>query len=105
MLSTNQRQLILSYKELQKSRALRIRALKDEMKTGMRGGETTNQPWRIQGQLLPTAKYEYRHMHIALCMLRGRTWDEIEKGGDHSHNPDLLQSLMKEFKEKFDAAA
>jgi hypothetical protein len=105
MLTVNQKDLIRKFKEEQKVRALAIRSLKDEMKAGMRGEETTNKPWKIQASLLPTAKYEFRHHHIAYCTLRGRTMDEIEKGGDHSRNEAYIDSLIKAFKEKFDAAA
>jgi len=103
MLTAKQKELIRIYKEEQKVRALGIRSLKDEIKAGMRGEETTHKPWAIQGSMLPHAKYEYRHHHIAYCTMRGRTMDEIEKGGDHSRNEAYIESLIKAFKEKFDA--
>lgn len=105
MLSMKQKELILEFKTERKKLAQDIRNLKEQMKDGMRGKEVAISPGRIQSSFLPIAKYEFRHQHIAYCMLRGRTMEEIEAGGDHSRNEEYINSIMSAFKEKFDAAA
>jgi len=105
MLSVKQKELIVEFRAERKKLAQDIRDLKDMMKDGMRGKEVTITPGVIQSSRLPNAKYEFRHKHIAYCMLRGRTMEQIEAGGDHSRNEDYINSIMSAFKEKFDAAA
>lgn len=61
-------------KENLKMQARDIRTLKDQVRDGMRKGDYV---WRLQGDL-ENAKREYRYDHVAYCMLRGRTYEEIE---------------------------
>jgi len=37
--------------------------------------------WKIQSRLYDQ-KFEFRHKHIAYCLLRGRTMEQIEKPGE-----------------------
>jgi len=41
-------------------------------------------------------RYEARHHHIAYCLLRGRTIDEIEKpADDNTHSEYYVEQIMK----------
>lgn len=41
-------------------------------------------------------KYEFRHKHIAYCMLRGRTYEQIELYCKVSPNFDYVDAVMEE---------
>ena len=48
--------------------------------------------------------YDFRHRHIAWCLFRGKTIDQIEKPSeDNNPNAKLIQKYMEEFNEKFEA--
>ncbi len=57
-----------------KEQAKTIRTLKDAINSGMREGKYV---WREQGDLL-RAQRKFRYEHVAYCMLRGRTYEQIE---------------------------
>lgn len=61
-------------KENLKAQATQIRALKDAINSGMRAGKYV---WREQGDLL-SATRKFRYEHVAYCLLRGRTYEQIE---------------------------
>lgn len=51
------------------------------------------------------AKRQYRHEHIAYCLVRGRTYDEIEKPAE-DNKPDwkLIDALRDVLQKKVDEA-
>lgn len=52
--------------------------------------------WKIQGYV-DYYKHEFRHKHIAYCMLRGRTYEQIELYCKVSPNFDLVNKIMEEY--------
>jgi hypothetical protein len=45
-------------------------------------------------------KFEFRHRHIAYCMLRGRSYEQIERKFREGHEPDMnyVEKLQEQFK-------
>lgn len=94
-------------KELLKAEALELRAFKAHTKEAQRTKkpEFTTWPeyhkcWLAQPSRLHYKKKEYRHMHIAYCMLRGRTYEQIEPKVREGNpvNADLLNRYLARFK-------
>jgi len=92
-----------------KSLAHTITESKKQFKEDQRNGILCwkSEAWRTLGK----AQHEYRHRHIARCMLRGRTLIQIEnkercaneKGRCYSCNhPDLkyVEKLLKEYRDE-----
>lgn len=75
-----------------KETATKIRQLKAAIPELQRAGKAY---WREQGSLA-SAKYEYRHHHIAYCELRGRTRDEIESPRDGNEPNESHINRIKE---------
>jgi len=47
---------------------------------------------------LQNLQYETRHLHIAFCLIRGRTIDEIEKPAvGNEHNAQYVKRIMDNF--------
>jgi len=81
-------------KAKQKELAKEIRKLKSMRKLGNRGKYPL---WKIESKLY-RAKYEYRHKHIAYCLIRGRSRLEIEQPKvDNLPNENYLQQLQEEY--------
>jgi len=72
-------------KEELKAKAKKLSALKIEIKETMRSGKYAG---RLQGNLIDDV-CEWRHKHIAYCMLKGRTLDEIESNCHEDNKPNL----------------
>lgn len=70
-----------------KETAVTIRSKKSERKGAKFG-------W-VQG--LDDLRYRYRHCHLAYCLLRGRTMEQIERSCRTDNLPDenYVDSLMK----------
>lgn len=68
------KQLYKRIKKEQKVRAKELRALKNSRKKDKRNGR---QLWKILSDIYHY-KWEYRHVHIAYCELRGRSREQIE---------------------------
>lgn len=81
-------------KEILKKEAKALTALKAEIKEKMRNGEDT---WREQGNLYSN-KYTWRHKHIAYCLLKGRTYEQIERKCGEDNKPN--QRLIDKYKEE-----
>jgi len=69
------REVIRSFKAELKVLASTIRSTRTQFKEAQRAGTDI---WKLSSAL-STAQYEFRHKHIAYCLLRGRTRDEIEQ--------------------------
>lgn len=82
-------------KENLKKEAKEIKELKIAMKNAMRGSSCGHV---FQGKL-STAKYHWRHKHIAYCMLKGRKLEDIEKNSWKAGEPSLR--LIEKYKEEF----
>jgi hypothetical protein len=86
---------IVEIKEMLKSEAKGLRDTKAEIKNGMRDGKYVGS---LQSKLAST-KYHWRHKHIAYCLLKGRTIEEIEShcSDDNLRNDALVEKYKKEF--------
>lgn len=44
---------------------------------------------------------DYRHMHIAYCLLRGRTMEQIENKVRENNSPNMtrVENIMREYRE------
>lgn len=83
-----------------KKTAVEIREKKNQRKGSPYG--------RVAG--LDSLRYEYRHYHVAYCLLRGRDISEIEPRHDEENNPrsdyyikQIMAPVEKHFKELEDA--
>jgi len=57
----------------------------------------TESLWKIQSRI-DSSKYEFRHKHIAYCLLRGRTMEQIEKPrSDNYPNQYEIDKYMEQF--------
>jgi len=65
----------LEIKETIKKEAKELRELKLAFKDGQRGMNKGPRVWESD---VYRAKHNWRHKHIAYCIMRGRTHDEIE---------------------------
>lgn len=53
---------------------------------------------------LGSMQHEFRHRHIAYCLLRGRRLEEIEKPAeDNAPNMKRVEQYMEEYRERFEA--
>ena len=78
---------IFQLKEEQKKLAEKIKETKDKARGNVEL-EPGDYPSTYQYQLLGL-KHEYRHKHIAYCLLRGRKYEEIERTCRDDHKPDF----------------
>ncbi len=46
------------------------------------------------------SKYEARHKHIAYCMLRGRTYEQVENSCRETPNMKYVEEIMEAFREE-----
>jgi len=81
-------------KEQLKDKARSIRSLKMTRKTDVGAN------WKIY-----VAAREYRHEHIAYCLVRGRSYEQIEKPSEFNKpNWDIINSLKDKLQKKVDEA-
>jgi len=81
-------------KEQLKDMARHIRSLKLARKTDKHSNYTI---WR--------AGWDFRHEHIAYCLVRGRTYDQIEKPSEFNKpSKSKIESLYNTLKAKVDRA-
>lgn len=85
-----------------KELAANIRTTRQNFRSAQRGSipaETLSTPmWKTPMHLASLA-YEFRHKHIAYCLLRGRTYEEIENKvlPDNSPNWEVVEAYKTEF--------
>lgn len=97
--------LKLSLKELAESISKSKRSLKDCQRRTGQAGEWEGQPGHSKyfyySSDVMSAKYEFRHKHIAYCLLRGRTIEQIEMPAK-DNQPDLsyIQEIQNEYREE-----
>ena len=82
---------ILQIKEELKTESKQIRTLKNKFKEAQRNGE-----WGVSG--LWTARWNWRHKHIAYCLLRGRKIEDIERKVREGNEPSqrLIDKYIEE---------
>lgn len=76
-----------------KLEALKIRALKADIKTKQKKGDYAGHD---QSKLV-SLKWDYRHRFIAYCMIRGRTYKQIERTCRVDPNMDRVQEAINEY--------
>jgi len=87
---------ILKVKKQQKELAKQIRKLKVQRKLKNRNGRSL---WSIESELFKL-KYEYRHQHIAYCIICGRERYEIENPRPGNEpNERYLDALLGEYEQ------
>jgi len=86
-------------KEDQKKLAKELRTTKSLFKSMQKNGNANCREFWDVDIKKDKLKKEFRHKHIAYCILRGRTIEEIERTvrEDNKHNPRLVEEYIKEF--------
>jgi hypothetical protein len=83
-----------------KALASQIRSLKASFKTSQReshgGGD-----WNIRGEQKQLS-FDYRHMHLAYGLIRGRTMEQMEAKVAEGNEPSMayVEKLVKELESK-----
>jgi len=97
----------LQLKEEQKDRACVIRRGK-ELRKPSNYKEATQEEKDFYGSIdnvpykLWRLRYEYRHWHIALSLLRGRKIEEIEQPREgNEHDETYVAKIIQQIKERF----
>ena len=85
-------------KEEQKALAEQIRQWKSNRKEKRRI-ELNLKQWEVQYKLY-RLQDKYRHKHIAYCMLRGRTYEQIERKCEVSPDFNQIERIMGEYEQK-----
>lgn len=78
-----------------KQLAFDIRELKNKIRTTMQSGAYAGRDQFALMQL----KHHFRHKHIAYCLMRGRTIDEIEGNAKTPRDQAYINTLLEQFKE------
>jgi hypothetical protein len=88
-------------KQSLKELSQKIRTLKTSRKLKNRNDRPL---WDIELEIYH-AKREFRHRHIAYCLVRGRTYEEIETPGEYN-KPDMrkVEGIREELQSRVDAA-
>lgn len=73
-----------------KDKAQEIKKMKSIRKPKNRGAGDNYSNWQLQ-----VMKSDYRHHHIAYCMLRGRSYEQIEKKTNSAPNFERIKKIMK----------
>jgi hypothetical protein len=106
---------MLRVKEYVKSEAAELKAYKLATKEAQRtqtpkfngwSGPNCNYTscWLYMPSILLAKKEEFRAMHIAYSMLRGRTYEEIESNAKTPPKQYLVDKYTKRFKEMMEAS-
>lgn len=81
-----------------KQLAREIREWKNNRKQDKRR-ELGMRQWEIESKIT-WRSYDFRHKHIAYCMLRGRTYEQIENYCKESPDFDRIKRIMEEYEPK-----
>ena len=88
------------FKEEQKELALNLRKQKAILKEAFRkynGGDEEAKPWNEEYKKF-RMKYDFRHRHIAYCLLRGTEMEKIEKPAESNKpNKRMIEKIMEEY--------
>lgn len=103
------KEYIKSKKYYLKGLAQQIRSLKDELKQFYKdkkelGFEEFRKKhegrWNYDIERdIRKAKYEFRHQHIAYCLIRGRSYEQVESKVRENNEPnqDYIKQLLEEY--------
>jgi hypothetical protein len=87
---------IFELKKLLKNLALEIRRMKRDTKEAQRQGQGTEKQYTLFIQ-----RRNCRHLHIAYCLLRGRTYAQIEHPAeDNKPNWEKIRELQEVYREE-----
>ena len=93
---------MLAVKEMLKSGAKELHDIKFEIKSAMKNGKICSAPyWNYQNKLIQMQRV-WRHKHVAYCLLKGRSLEQIEIRCAEDNKLDL--SLVEKFKAEFSNA-
>ena len=89
------KEYIKSRKYYLKGLSTQIRELKAEFKELERNKKDSYSKRRE----VQKAKYEFRHEHIAYCMVRGKTYKQIERSVRENNEPneDYIEQLLNSY--------
>lgn len=86
---------IQNIKQELKALAATIKTTRPEFKDAQRSGESL---WKLD-QTIKSSIYNFRHKHIAYCLLRGRTRDQIEQPTEENlPNEEYLTTLLDAYR-------
>jgi hypothetical protein len=87
---------LMQLKEELKELAKLVRYNRNEYRNAQRCGS-----WEDQNKfsIYRSFSWDYRHMHIAYCLLRGRTMQQIENKNRENNEPN--QSLIRKYMEQY----
>ena len=80
-----QKQSLKETKAELKKEAKDLRDLKHARKNTQRGTHQGKPVWESE---VENAKWDWRHKHLAYCIVRGRSYEEIERKCDEGNEPD-----------------
>jgi hypothetical protein len=78
-------------KEQLKAMAIKIRKDKAQLKVDMRAGKFSGQ------SELESLRFEFRHRHVAYCLVRGRTLEQIEPKSKTKLHTGYVQDLVEAY--------
>ena len=96
-MSTITKEKFMKIKEELKVEAKVLTNLKAEIKEKQRSGKAAGS---LQWKLLDL-KYQWRHKHIAYCLIKGRSLEEIEGKCNEGNEPNL--TLVATYKKGFES--
>lgn len=87
----------MKIKEELKVEARALTDIKAEIKDKQRNRKVVGSlQWKLS-----CMKHEWRHKHIAYCLIKGRTLESIEGKCDHGNEPNL--ALVEKYKKGFES--
>ena len=91
-----QKSRLKEIKEMLKKEAKEIRTLRHDCKDTQRG---IKEGKLVYQEDVASASWKWRHKHIAYCMIRGRSYEEIERKCHEGNEPSF--QLVEKYKEEF----
>lgn len=97
------KEVFLKYKNIQKRLAKRISENKEIRKEKQRKNPYLVSHWEIEYNLIELKK-EFRNRHIAICLLRGKTYEQIENKCAENNEPnfELIEEIKNEILEQIE---
>lgn len=96
---------LIELKQEQKELATKLTGQKKALKESHRAygrGEEGAKPWNEEYKK-DRMKYEFRHKHIAYCLLRGTEMEKIEQPAeDNKPSEKRIKEIMEEYKNEKD---
>ena len=95
----------MNYKEYRAFKKVELKALAQDIRelkhTIKEAQRNAGGAWKYQYKL-PGLKSDFRHKHIAYCLARGKSYEQIENKTREGNEPnfDYIEKLVKEYEEK-----